>query len=91
MPLNHGLGNAFNQIGRSYFLREIRRVSPGLAKYCDLCSNDDGDPVSSGSTSPGLGEMWQYGCPRSPDWNGDVELDSVEVEEGEDGESMADH
>ena len=34
--------------------------------------------------------MWRYGCPISPDWDGDLELDSVEVEEEEDGESMAD-
>ena len=26
--------------------------------------NDDGDLVSSGSMSPGLGEMWRYGLPK---------------------------
>ena len=28
---------------------------------------------SSGSQSPILGDMWRYGCPKSPDWDGDVE------------------
>ena len=29
---------------------------------------------SSGSQSPDLGDAWKYGCPKSPDWEGDVEL-----------------
>ena len=41
------------------------------------------NPVSSGSMSPDFGEMWRYGCPKSPDWDGDLELDSVEEDERE--------
>ena len=29
--------------------------------------------VASGSQSPDLGDMWRYGCPRSPDWDGNVQ------------------
>ena len=29
----------------------------------------DNVSISSGSLSPSLGEMWRYGCPRSPDWD----------------------
>ena len=32
-----------------------------------------GEAGSSGSQSPDLGDMWRYGCPKSPDWDGDVE------------------
>ena len=35
------LENAFNQIDTSYFLREVRRVAPGLARYSDLCYTSD--------------------------------------------------
>ena len=28
---------------------------------------------SSGSTFPDLGDTWRYGCPRSPDWDSDVD------------------
>ena len=28
---------------------------------------------SSGGQSPDFGDMWRYGCPKSPDWDGDVE------------------
>ena len=31
------LENAFNHIDRSCFLREARRVAPGLARCCDVC------------------------------------------------------
>ena len=34
--------------------------------------------------SPHLGDVWRYGCSKSPDWDVDVELDSVEEEEEED-------
>ena len=40
--------------------------------------------------SPDLGEMWRHGCQKSQDLDGDAELDSVEVEEEEDGESVTD-
>ena len=29
--------------------------------------------VSSGSLSPDFGDTWRYGCPKSPDWDSDVE------------------
>ena len=51
---------------------------------------DDNDSDSIGSMSPDLGDMWRCGFPKSLDWNGDVELDSVEEEDEEDGESTAD-
>ena len=35
--------------------------------------------------SPGLGVMWREGCPKSPDWEGDVELGSESVEQDDDG------
>ena len=34
----------------------------------------DGDSVSRGGMSPDLGEMWRYGCPKSPDWDSEVEV-----------------
>ena len=37
----------------------------------------DGDAyisMSSGSLSPDLGDAWRYGCPRSPDWDSDIDL-----------------
>ena len=36
--------------------------------------NDDGDSASSGSMSPDLGGMWSQDCPKSPNWDGDLEL-----------------
>ena len=33
----------------------------------------EGEAGSSGSQSPDLGDMWRYGCPKSSDWDGDVE------------------
>ena len=32
----------------------------------------EGEAGSSGSQSPDSGDMWRYGCPKSPDWDGDV-------------------
>ena len=52
---------------------------------------DNNDTVSSRSMSPDLGDVWRYGCRRSPDWDGDVELDSDEEEQEEDRESVGDH
>ena len=38
MPLGHGSG----EVDRwSCFLREVRRVAPGLARCCDLCNSND--------------------------------------------------
>ena len=34
--------------------------------------------------------MWRFDCPKSLDWDSELELNSVEEEEGEEGESMAD-
>ena len=34
---------------------------------------EGGEGGSSGSQSPGLGDMWTNGCRGSPDWEGDVE------------------
>ena len=45
---------------------------------------DDNTCDSSGSMSPCLGVMWREGCPKSPDWEGDVELGSEGVEEDND-------
>ena len=64
----------------------IRRRSDGLdglSSRRNTIAPDDGDSVSSGSMSADLGEMWRYGCPKSPDWDGDVELDSVDQEDRE--------
>ena len=33
----------------------------------------EGEAGSSGRQSPDLGDMCRYGCPESPDWDGDVE------------------
>ena len=42
------------------------------------CSERDGiDTMSSGSMSPDLGEMWRQGYPVSPQWEGELELDSA--------------
>ena len=32
-------------------------------------SLDDGASISGGRLSPDLGDMWRYGCLRSPDWD----------------------
>ena len=44
---------------------------------------DDNASMSSGSMSPDLGEMWRYGCTKSPDWDSEVEVCSVEEEGSE--------
>ena len=49
---------------------------------------DDNNSVSSGSVSPDLGDMRRHGCPESPGWDGDVELDLEEEEEEDDRESV---
>ena len=46
------------------------------------------DTMSNGSISPGLGEMWRQGYLVSPQWEGELELDSAsdcdnEYEEGD--------
>ena len=50
--------------------------------------NDGGDSVSSGSMSFDLGDMCRYGCPKNPDSDSELELNSVEEEERE---SVKDH
>ena len=42
---------------------------------------NDIDSVSSGSTSSDLGDMWRQGCPKGLECEGELELDSAEVEE----------
>ena len=37
----------------------------------------DIDTMSDVSMSPDLGDMWHYGYPLSPQWEGHLELDSV--------------
>ena len=41
---------------------------------------DDNASTSSGSMSPDLGEMWRYGRPKSPDWDSEMDVCSVEKE-----------
>ena len=48
------------------------------------------DSVSSGSMSPDLGDMWCQGCPESPEWEGELELDSEDEEEEGDNAGSAD-
>ena len=42
----------------------------------DLGYADDEVSISSGSLSPDLGEMWRYGCPKSPNWDSDIDVRS---------------
>ena len=35
---------------------------------------DDNVSVTSGSMSLDLGDMWKHGCPKSPDWDGDIDV-----------------
>ena len=35
---------------------------------------DESVSVTSGSMSPDLGDMWKYGCPKSPDWGSDIDF-----------------
>ena len=42
---------------------------------------------SDGDSSPDLGEMWKYGCPKSPVWSDD----GLEEERGEDASSVEYH
>ena len=52
-------------------------VSAGTLKACALIGLHllaaGGDAGSSGSQSPESGGMWKNGCPKSTDWDGDVE------------------
>ena len=45
--------------------------------------------VSSGSLSPRLGDTWRYGCPKSPDWDSDV--DSWTDSEGTSSSQLCEH
>ena len=51
---------------------------------------DDTDSMSSRSMSPDLGDMWRQGCPKSPEWEGEVELDSADEEKEGDNAGAAD-
>ena len=51
---------------------------------------DDIDSLSSGSLSPDLGEMWRQGCPKSPKWEGELELGSADEDEEGDNAGSAD-
>ena len=42
---------------------------------------DDIDLLSSGSISPDLGDMWRQGCPKSQEWEGELELDSADEDD----------
>ena len=35
---------------------------------------DENNSVSSGSLSPELVDVWRYSCPKSPDWDNDIDL-----------------
>ena len=35
---------------------------------------DESVSVTSGSMPPDLGDMWKYGCPKSPDWSSDIDV-----------------
>ena len=52
-------------------------VSAGTLKACALIglhlSAAEDEAGSSGSQSPDSGDIWRYGCPKSPDWDSDVE------------------
>ena len=37
----------------------------------------------AGACLPTWGESWRQGCPQSPEWEGELELDSAEEEEGD--------
>ena len=65
------------QVVASNEVLQIPFVSAETLKACALiglhllAAGEDG---SSCSQSPDLGDMWRYGCPKSPDWDGNVEL-----------------
>ena len=40
--------------------------------------------------SPDLGEMWRQGCPKSPEWEGELELGSADEEEEGDNAGSSD-
>ena len=42
------------------------------------------------SLSPDLGEMWRQGCPKSPEWEGELELGSADEDEEGDNAGSAD-
>ena len=44
-------------------------------------------PTTSGVFLQDLGEMWRYGCSRSPDWDSDS--DSDEVDDGVEEKAMS--
>ena len=44
---------------------------------------DDDASMSSGSFVPDLGDVWRYGCPRSLDWDSDIDVRSDDEEVSE--------
>ena len=65
---------------RAHFLPHKEEPHPFVSaeklKACALISLHylaaEGEDGSSGSQSPDLGDTWRYGCPKSPDWDGNV-------------------
>ena len=43
----------------------------GREFHCDV---DESTSMSSGSLSPDFGGMWRNGCPKSPDWDSDIDI-----------------
>ena len=62
-----------------YFAADIRTplFSADVLKKCALVGMhllaEEGRVESSGCRSPDLGDMWRYGCPKSPIWQGEDE------------------
>ena len=69
------------------------RVSAKTLKACALIGLHllaaEGEGGSSGRQSPDLGDIWKYGCPKRPDWEGDVE--SWTGSEGTPSSEQCDH
>ena len=56
----------------------------------DLTDDFEGNIfMSSGSLSPDMEDMWVYGCPKSPNWDSEVDL-GTEGEESNAGTSSDD-
>ena len=60
---------------------EAQLHQAGSAWGCPDLAADDAS-ISSDSVSPDLGEMWRYGCPKSPDWDSEMAVCFVEEELG---------
>ena len=70
-----------------FFLSKKEQVVASTLKVCALidlhCLAADYEMGSSGSQSPDLGDMWKYGCPKSPIWSSPC---SASVTSGDDEE-----